>query len=256
MTSLARLAASSVQARRDVRTREAAIQAEATSRFGQQARRVAHEAGNPLAIITNYLKIVSERIPPATGVRMELDILKEEIDRVAQIIRQLGDVPSLVSASARVDVNAVIAGMAALYRESIFSSCGVTLDLELDRSLPTIPGSRDQIKQIVINLWRNAADAMGNGGRMTVSTADRAAPDGQGYLEMRFADTGPGLPPDVAGNDFRPLDANRRPGHAGVGLSIVAALVKELDGKISFESRPGQGTTFVIQLPKFERNPK
>ncbi|HTY03429.1 MAG TPA: HDOD domain-containing protein [Rhodocyclaceae bacterium] len=253
MASLARVAAVSLQSRRDLRARALATEADMTSRFARQARRVVHEAGNPLAIITNYLKIVSERIPSASGVRQELDILKEEIDRVAQIVQQLGDVPALIGTAEKVDINAVIDGMAALYRESIFSSCGVTLDLDLDRSLPSVPGNRDQIKQVILNLWRNAADAMHDGGRLSVATTEHVAADGQSFVELRISDTGPGLPADVVANIFQPLDVHRRPGHAGIGLSIVAALVRELGGRISFQSRTGQGTTFGILLPNGER---
>ncbi|HZV54137.1 MAG TPA: HDOD domain-containing protein [Rhodocyclaceae bacterium] len=254
MTSFAHLAAVSVESRREVHARERQIEADLTSRFQQRARHVAHEAGNPLSIITNYLKIVSERLPDESGVRHELDILKEEIDRVALIIRHLSDMSVKAPAVGQVDVNAVIEGMAALYRESLFSSRGITLDLILDELLPIIPGSRDQIKQILLNLWKNAAEAMSAGGRLVISTTNNVRHNGRDHVEIRLADSGPGLPSDVIQNLFQPLDPNRRPGHVGMGLSIVAALVKGLDGQINFQSRAGQGTTFVILLPTSARS--
>lgn len=254
MASFARLAASSLEQGRGMRDRERQQEAELTSRFEQRARQVAHEAGNPLSIITNYLKIVSDRMPRSAGVHHELDILKEEIDRVAKIIRRLGEKSPKTHDEGEADVNAIIEGMAALYRESLFTTRGITLDLILNEQLPAIPGSRDQIKQILLNLWKNASEAVPSGGRLVVSTAHGLRQGGRDHVEIRLADTGPGLPTEVIQNIFQPLDPGRRPGHAGVGLSIVAALVKGLDGQITFQSRAGQGTTFVILLPKSERS--
>lgn len=254
MASFAKLVATSLESRRGARDREQRRELELTSRFEQRARQVAHEAGNPLSIITNYLKIVSDRLPESAGVHHELEILKEEIDRVAKIIRRLGDKSLAAPEEGGADVNAVIEGMAALYRESLFSSRGITLDLILNEQLPAIPGSRDQIKQILLNLWKNASEAVPSGGRLVVSTANGLRQGNRDYVEIRLADTGPGLPAEVIENIFQPLDPGRRPGHAGMGLSIVAALVKGLDGQITFQSRAGQGTTFVILLPKSERS--
>lgn len=256
MQRLANLAAMSLEKWRTIRAREQQIVADLTTRFEQQARQVAHEAGNPLSIITNYLKIVSDRLPDESGVRHELDILKEEIDRVGLIIQRLSGMSVKAPTSDRVEVNAVIEGMAALYRESLFTSHGIALDLILDETLGAVPGSRDQIKQIVLNLWKNAAEAMSAGGRLVVSTTASVRQGGRDYAEIRLADTGPGLPPAVVRNLFQPLDAYRRPGHAGMGLSIVATLVKGLDGQITAQSRPGQGTTFIILLPQSERSEK
>lgn len=251
MTRFAHLAAASLQERRDVLANEKRIEAEMTRRFEQHARQVAHEAGNPLSIITNYLKIVSDRLPDDSGVRRELGILKEEIDRVGAIVRRMGDTSHRAPADT-VDVNAVIEGMAALYRETLFSNRGVTLDLVLDDQVPAIPGSRDQIKQILLNLWKNAAEALSAGGRVVVSTSAGVRHAGREYVEIRVTDSGPGLPIDVIQRMFQPLDPGRRPGHAGMGLSIVSALVKGLGGQITFQTRAGQGTTFVVLLPMSE----
>lgn len=255
MAGFAHLAAASLQERRDALANERRIEAEMTRRFEQHARQVAHEAGNPLSIITNYLKIVSDRLPADSGVRRELGILKEEIDRVGTIVRRIGDMSHRAPADA-VDVNAVIEGMAALYRESLFSNRGVTLDLVLDDQVPAIPGSRDQIKQILLNLWKNAAEALSAGGRVVVTTSAGVSHAGRDYVEIRVTDSGPGLPVDVIQHMFQPLDPGRRPGHAGMGLSIVSALVKGLGGQITFQTRAGQGTTFVVLLPKSGGNGK
>lgn len=247
----ARLAAASLLERRDAASREKRLEEELTGRFRQHAREIVHEAGNPLSIITNYLKIISDRLPDEAGVRREFGILREEIDRIGQIVRRIGDMtPKPPARPDLVDVNAVIEGMAALYRESLFSGRGITLDLHLDRAMPPVPGSRDQIKQILLNLWKNAAEAMSAGGHVVVTTAADVRHAGRECVEIRVADNGPGLPADVIQRMFQPLDPERRPGHAGMGLSIVAALVKGLGGQITFQTRAGEGTTFVVVLPR------
>jgi len=87
------------------------------------------------------------------------------------------------------------------------------------------------------------------GGVLSVSTSRCVGQDGSGYIEVRMSDTGPGISTDVMDRLFKPLDSNRRPGRSGVGLSIVAALVGSLDGRITCQSKPGQGTLFSILLP-------
>jgi putative nucleotidyltransferase with HDIG domain len=90
LARFAGLAAASIETMRGIRARERRVEAELSGRFERQARQAVSEAGNPLAIITNYLKIVAECLPDASGVRQELDILQEEIDRVAQIVQEFG----------------------------------------------------------------------------------------------------------------------------------------------------------------------
>ena len=250
MTSFAHLAAASIESWREIRDHEQKLESTLTSRFEQQARKVVHEARNPLGIIKNYLKIVSLRLPEENDVRQELGILKEEIDRVSQILQRLNDLSEQVPAMGPVDINSVIRGMLALYGESLFSSRGIILDIALDSTLPSVPGDRDSLKQILLNLWKNGAEAMPTGGRFVISTHDNVIIQGRSHVEIRLSDSGPGFPPDVMDRLFQPLEPNRRSGHAGIGLSIVATLVKNLDGQITCQSSAGLGTGFIIQLPR------
>jgi signal transduction histidine kinase len=250
MKSFANLAASSIEAWRNLRGREQKLEATLTSRFEQHARKVVHEAGNPLAIINNYLKIVSRKLPEENNVQQELNILREEISRVAQIVRRISDLVENSPASDTFDVNALIEGMLALYGESLFFSCGITLEKTLDPDLTPITGDRDSLKQILFNLWKNGSEAMPAGGCFTISTRGNVMQGAQSYIEIRLTDTGPGLPPDVSQSLFQPLDPNRRPGHSGIGLSIVASLVERLGGQITCQSQIGKGTCFNILLPQ------
>ena len=251
MTNFAHLAAVSIEACRSMRERENTLETNLASRFEQHARKVVHEAGNPLSIIKNYLKIVSQKLPIDNGVQEELEILREEIDRVTLILKRLGDLSEEPKATGSVDINRVITGMMALYSESLFSSRGIEVEKNLESGLPAITGDRDSIKQILFNLWKNAAEAMPGGGRFVVSTRGNVDRNGQLYTEICLVDSGPGLPDDVMRDIFQPLASDRRPGHAGLGLSIVASLVERLGGLITFQSNKDQGTKFAILLPQF-----
>lgn len=254
MTHFAHLAAISIDTSREMRNHEEKIEATVTSRFELQARRVVHEAGNPLAIIRNYLKIVTRKIPEETDVRQEFDILREEIDRVSHILQRLNSLNDAAPATGTVDINGVIEGMLALYSESLFSTCGITVELSLDPTASPISGDRDSIKQIFLNIWKNAAEAMPAGGRVGISTKNSATKNGRPCIEIVLSDSGPGLPPEVKQRLFQPLEQDRRPGHSGIGLSIVASLVERHEGFITCQSYSGFGTTFSILLPHINGN--
>ncbi|MEI6704965.1 MAG: ATP-binding protein, partial [Deltaproteobacteria bacterium] len=108
--------------------------------------------------------------------------------------------------------------------------------------------------QILLNIWKNAADAMPTGGRFVISTRDNITKNGRHFVEILLSDSGPGLPPDVMQRLFQPLEPDRRPGHSGIGLSIVASLVERLGGIITCQSDSGHGTTFSILLPRTNGN--
>lgn len=254
MTHYAHLAALSIDAWQELRNHEEAIEANVTSRFEMQARRVVHEAGNPLAIIKNYLKIVAQKIPGEANVLQEFGILREEIDRVSTLLQRLNSLNDTTPAPGTVDINGIIEGMFALYGASLFLSCGITVEKRLEPSLPPVTGDQDSIKQILLNIWKNAAEAMSAGGRVAISTKGPVTKDGRPFIEILLSDSGPGLPPDVKQRLFQPLEQGRRPGHSGIGLSIVANLVERLDGFITCRSDPGQGTAFSILLPHTNGN--
>ena len=255
MTSFANLAADSVETWRELRRRDQEIETTLASRFEQQARKVVHETGNPLGIIKNYLKIVSRKLPVELDVQQELNILGEEIDRVTQIVQSLGKIVETPPATGAFDVNAVIGEMLALYGESLFSSCGITLIKSLETDLPSVSGDRDSFKQILFNLWKNGSEAMPDGGHFIISTRGNIQHGEQQHIEINLSDSGPGMPQEVLERLFQPLPTNRRPGHSGVGLSIVASLVERLGGHIHCQTEAGKGTSFIILLPQSKGRP-
>ena len=250
MMSFSQVAANSIEMWRDMQEREHSVEAVLTRHFEQQTRKVVHEAGNPLGIINNYLSIIRTKLPDANNLHQELDILREEIDRVTKILRQMNHLPERPATAAILGINALIESMLVLYGTSLFSSRGITVTKSLDPLLMPVACNRDSLKQVLVNLWNNASDAMSAGGRFTVSTQGNVNQGGRSYIEIRLDDTGPGLPDDVMQRLFQPLEPGRRPGHSGIGLSIVASLLQQLEGLITCRSKSGQGTSFSILLPQ------
>ena len=248
LASFARIAAVSLEAWRRAREDRKQIEAEVAGRFKVKARQVAHEAGNPLSIIRNYLGVLGQRLDG--DLKNELGILNEELDRVTKIVRGLSELENGPRDGGATDVNLVIREMLAIYREPLFDSCGIELDLNLDPRLEPADLPRDPFKQILLNLWKNASEAMPHGGRLAVSTLAAIGNDGVAQLELVVGDSGPGLPEDVLARLYQPLGAERKSGHQGLGLSIVSKLVRQLGGQVSCASRPGMGTRFTLLLPR------
>ncbi|MBL8490744.1 MAG: histidine kinase, partial [Rhodocyclaceae bacterium] len=248
LASFARIAAVGLETWRRAREDRQQVEAEVAGRFRVRARQVAHEAGNPLAIIRNYLGVLGQRLQG--DLKNELGILNEELDRVAKIVRGLSELENHGPDGGSTDVNQVIREMLAIYRESLFDAAGISLDLDLDPALPPMDLPRDPLKQILLNLWKNASEAMPLGGRLSLATRAAIAGDGIAQLEIVVGDSGPGLPEDVRNSLYQPLGADRKRGHQGLGLSIVSNLVRQLGGQITCATRPGTGTRFTVLLPR------
>jgi len=253
MTDFARLAAKSIESFRLLQQRDQKAAADLARQFEQKARKVIHEAVNPLGIINNYLNIVAEKLGDVADVQQELSILKEEIFRVERIVRRLNDLPEQPLPVETVNVNALIDGMLALYGESLFESRGIDIEKQLTPGLSTAKADRDSLKQIFLNIWKNSAAAMTNGGVFRITTTVTDHDSAGKVLEIRLSDSGPGIPPDVKARLFQPLAPDRSPASSGLGLSIVASLVERLGGQITCDSSPGAGTTFTIRLAQAQK---
>jgi signal transduction histidine kinase len=116
-----------------------------------------------------------------------------------------------------------------------------------------VAAERNGLKQVLINLVKNAAEAMAQGGNLFVATRRlgpvKNAHGPCGEAEITIRDDGPGLPAEVQARIFEPFNSAKGGGHAGLGLSIVHSIVKSLDGRITCESREGRGTRFAVRLP-------
>lgn len=246
----------------------AALQ-DASQRQVQHARKLIHEAGNPLGIVRNYISVLRMQAEQmgqskdeskdaskdaSTGqVKEEFGLIENELRRVAGILQQFNipafdTTPNPKAAPASVDINTLARDVIQFCRLGKAELRDIEISLNLAPNLPRLAKSGDILKQILTNLLFNAAEALGGKGRITLASALWAAAKKQQYVELSVSDNGPGLPPDVLANLYQPVQTRKGGQHAGLGLSIVAALVEELDGMLQCSSSES-GTQFKILLP-------
>lgn len=223
-----------------------------------QVRKAVHEAANPLTIMRNYVNLLSGRFQGDTDIARDLSIIGHEIERVAGILRQLTGRPQpAVAASAPaagtvVEVNPVVSELVRLSLGTLFTPNKVSVQIDLDPDTGPVITQRDQLKQVLLNLAKNAVEAMPQGGKLMFSTR-RISRDGRPWVEIAVRDTGRGLPDEVRQHLFQPVVSAKGGEHAGLGLSICRNLVETMGGQIECETGPS-GTCFRIYLPAEAKN--
>jgi signal transduction histidine kinase len=229
------------------------VEAERMAAISMTARKFAHEVNNPLGIISNYLTSLKLKLPDAAEVGGDLDIIGEEIGRISAMVSRLDFFSrETFNDFDEIDVNEVIGDIVRLVETSIFASEDVVLTFVPDPALERIRTSPSAIKQIVINLLKNSAEALVDGGRVEVRTKALRQHTERGEMpgvEMIIDDNGPGLPKDVRENLFQPFFTTKGTGHSGLGLSIVYKAVTDLGGDITCSGGTTTGTRFTIHLP-------
>ena len=243
------------------------------------AASVAHEIGNPLNALHIHLQLMERELKkisslrnvtspgvPGTGgkrknaptqvdpndeslSKMEkyLGVAKGEITRLDYIITQflqaLRPTPPRLATG---DLNEVIRETVDLLRPEI-ENRGIRIQEKFQRQLPPAPFDSGQIKQVLVNLMKNAIQSMTRGGTLTLQT--EATPEAVWFA---VADTGGGIPEEQINRIFEPFYTTKKKG-TGLGLMIVQRIVREHSGRIELESRVDQGTTFRVWLPRQDR---
>lgn len=220
------------------------LRAEQLAAVGQLAAGVAHEVRNPLMAIKLLVQsaLHSQNRKPLTV--QDLNIIHGELDRLEQTVQNFLDFARPPSPRRSVcDLRDVVVQAAELVRArarkhlvELTTDCGdVPLPADVDRN---------QLATVLVNLFLNALDAMPAGGRLEVELTSGA----EGEVQLRVADTGEGIAPEMAGRLFTPF-ASTKPTGTGLGLSICRRIVEEHGGRISAENRPERGACFIITLP-------
>jgi signal transduction histidine kinase len=222
--------------------------AQVAEEYREASRRVVHEVNNPLSIIKNYLSVLDEKLARHEPVSGEMSILNEEIDRVGQLVNSLADIKPTGAPAESVAVARVASDVVRLFRTTGFLPHNVEVTLAVQDDA-RIEGDADMLKQVLVNLVKNAIEALeGTGGRIDVTSRGLVNRDRKLYVELAVADSGPGLPREVLANLFSAVKSTKDGDHHGLGLSIVHSLVKKLQGHIACRSG-STGTAFEILLP-------
>jgi signal transduction histidine kinase len=179
-----------------------------------------------------------------------LDVAKGEINRLDYIITQFLQAIRPVPPRLKPDsLNDVVEKTLELLRPELVNR-GLTVTTKLARRLAAAPIDSMQLQQVLVNLIKNAMQAMTKGGTLTLQTGEND--DG---VWVSVADTGGGIPQEQINRIFEPFYTTKKKG-SGLGLMIVQRIVRTHNGRIELESHVGRGTTFRIWLPLHERRPK
>ncbi|WP_317201326.1 HDOD domain-containing protein [Janthinobacterium sp.] len=216
--------------------------------YREASRRVVHEVNNPLSIIKNYLSVLDSKLARQEPVAGEMTVLNEEIDRVGQLIGGLADLQPGAAQARRTDAAAVAADVLRLFRASAFVPAGVQIAARMDEEPAEVDVDADLLRQVLLNLVKNAVEAMPDGGSVEIVNRGHVNRERRLYLELCVSDDGPGLSAEVLANLFAPVRSGKDGPHHGLGLSIVHGLVGRMQGLISCRSGK-RGTSFEILLP-------
>lgn len=210
------------------------------------AKKITHEVNNPFSIVQNYLKILSLKLGDEHEAQSSINIVSSEILRAAEIIKRynhIGDELQFQPGTA--DCNDVISELIAIYSRSYPD---ISFTKELDRKHPLLNLESAQFKQLLVNLFKNAVEAMNSHGELRIhSTADVSFPDTK-YVEIEIIDSGQGINPELAGKLFA-SGVSSKSGGAGLGLGIVKEIMTRAGGMISFRTG-SSGTSFRLLLPQ------
>jgi two-component system sensor histidine kinase HydH len=229
--------------------------------LGQMAAGLAHEVKNPLGAIKGAAQLLGD---PSHDTKLGhadmefVSIILEEVERLDRVVGSVLDYarPSKGDAGA-VDVNAVVKRTLTVLASDRTEEC--ELHTDLTESLPPVRADAEQLRQVLINLIRNAVQAMGGHGTVQVTTRrrsersstaigrDSVVPQSD-WIEIAVRDEGPGMAPQVQKNLFVPFFTTKDRG-TGLGLAISQRVVEDMGGRIEVVSRPGAGSTFSLVLP-------
>lgn len=224
------------------RQQEQLIRSDRLATLGELAAGLAHEIRNPLAGISGALHVLGSQLEPDDERRALLS------DVHAQITRMNKTLTDLLQHARPARPQRIAVEINALVEQSLRFLPHERIDIvrRLDQSLPFVQVDPNLLHQAFLNILVNARQAMPRGGRLTVET--RPHPSSERSVEIRFTDTGTGIPSDHLRRIFQPFFTTKAQG-TGLGLAIAARAVEEHGGRITVDSAVGRGTTFTVALP-------
>ncbi len=226
---------------------------------GRLATGVAHNFNNLLTAITGYGELLLARLPADSDLRPDVEEIARAGERAAEVARGLLRFSRRGREhDERLDLNVVIAEMETLFRQVIRSD--IEIATVLTGGLDRVKHNQSLIEQVIVNLVVNSSDAMPDGGKLTIETAnlhlaeprivrDLTLPAGD-YVTLAVRDNGQGIDDETLARIFEPFYTTKGSDNGtGLGLSTVCGIVEDCGGAIQVESTPGRGSTFTIFLP-------
>jgi len=239
-------------------------QAQKMEAIGTLAGGIAHDFNNLLQAMQGYTELLLIDKTPAHPDFRALSQIGQAIRRGSDLTRQMLTFSRKVEARLEsIELNTLIENLVSMLEHTIDRM--IAIQLSLEPALLNIRADKGQIEQVIMNLVVNAKDAMPEGGKLDIATANitvgptAADADFESlpgrYVQLTVADTGSGMAPDTLKNIYDPFFTTKAPGKGtGLGLAMVYGIVKAHGGRITCHSAPGKGTRFVICLPALDRD--
>jgi signal transduction histidine kinase len=232
--------------RQEKATRAQLIQSERLALVGRLLASVSHELNNPLQAIQNALFLIKGDEELSAQGRQDLDIILSETERMASLIGRLRTTyrATQVEDFQHVWLNDIIEDVHAL-TSTYMRHRKIVFTFHPAPDLPQVPIIPDRIRQVILNLFMNAIEAMPSGGGLTIQTYN--LPEQERVL-LTFSDTGPGINPEIQSHIFEPFVTDKDTG-TGLGLTITADIIHQHQGEIHAENDAAAGATFKVWLP-------
>ena len=219
---------------------EALLRSERLAAIGRIAAQITHEIRNPLSSISLNAEELGERAPDA---RELCDAIVREVDRLTGITEEYLRFARLPKPQLqRADVNDTVRDLLDFVRPELEAG-GVRVTASLSPGLPRVLADVAQLRQLLLNLLRNAREAMSSGGSLDVATRSQ-----EGLVSLEIHDTGHGISPERMERIFDPFFTTKARG-TGLGLAMAQEIAQEHGGQLLCESVVGEGTVFTLRLP-------
>ncbi|WP_321494374.1 HDOD domain-containing protein [uncultured Desulfobacter sp.] len=223
--------------------------------------KVVHEINNPVAIIKNYLETLKLKLPEKHPAQEDLSIINEEMSRISSLLEGLTSFsrPGVGMGPESIDLNQLCGRVLSVLKKSLLLPRQIHLQTDLDDAIPKATMDINGLKQVIINLVKNAAEALEKGNEIRFTTKlvpgstkvlideKRKLP---GFVAITIQDNGPGIPSHISERLFEPYNSTKSTSAgSGLGLAIVYSIVNKMQGRITCNSDNGKGTCFTIILP-------
>jgi PAS domain S-box-containing protein len=224
---------------------EALLQSEKLAAMGRLTSQIAHELNNPIYGIMNTLELLKTEIPPESKRRRILELSLSEIQRLSEMLRNMLSFSKPEEEKRRpVKIDELIEGIL-LVLEKQMKESNIQVQASFDPDTPEIMASTNQMRQVMLNILKNAKEAMPKGGTLFVRTSKK-----DHRVLIHIQDTGIGIPEEIKDKIFDAFfTTKQKVKGVGLGLSVCYGIIKDHGGEIKVESEPEKGTTFTISLP-------
>jgi PAS domain S-box-containing protein len=224
---------------------EQMMQSEKLSALARLSAGVAHEIGNPLTSISSYVQILKE-MDFDDFTKEALETISRHINRIVTIVRQMSSFTKTKQEEIEKQSLKEIIGSTVQLVKYDKRMKNIRIREEIGNNIPDVKVNGDQLEQVFINIVLNAADAMPDGGELTIRTFRN-----QNNIDIEFTDTGEGIESEHIEKIFDPFFTTKEKG-TGLGLSVSYTIIRNFGGTILVSSIPEKGTTFTVRLPAHE----